>query len=151
LIQEGQEIPLELAIRPRGHVASNARAAANYRNKYPERVQAGIEERRERNRSIVIEIKHSPCADCSQIFPPVCMDFDHRTGEEKIYGRTGGVARLVNTGSSVEKLLAEIQKCDLVCANCHRIRTGKEQGWHEDLLSIGNNANNLNFSGTLPG
>ena len=59
-----------------------------------------------------------PCSDCRNIFPSCCMDFDHRPGELKI----ACVGELVLTGT-IQDVEAEISKCDLVCANCHRIRT----------------------------
>jgi hypothetical protein len=74
--------------------------------------------KRARLRSIVWELKSHPCADCGQTFPFFVMDFDHREGEEK----TAQVAMLVNA-MNLRRLLTEIEKCDLVCANCHRIRT----------------------------
>ena len=55
-------------------------------------------------------------------FPFYVMDFDHREGEEK----TAHVAMLVNM-LSINRLLNEIAKCDLVCANCHRVRTYKRE------------------------
>jgi hypothetical protein len=67
---------------------------------------------------IVAGIKNQPCADCGQRFPPYVMDFDHPPGTKKI----AAVSRLVWDGST-RVLLAEIAKCDLVCSNCHRIRT----------------------------
>ena len=48
------------------------------------------------------------------------MDFDHREGEVK----TAHVSQMVKL-MSVPKLHEEIEKCDVVCANCHRIRTFK--------------------------
>lgn len=45
------------------------------------------------------------------------MDFDHRPGTEKV--RNVAAMR----GCSLKRLLEEIKKCDLVCANCHRLRT----------------------------
>ena len=63
------------------------------------------------------ELKSSPCADCGRRFDPVCMDFDHRPGEAKLFG----IGKSLHVKR--EDLLAEIAKCDLVCANCHRIRT----------------------------
>jgi hypothetical protein len=45
------------------------------------------------------------------------MDFDHRPGELKSFGL--GAA----SGRNREAIVAEIAKCDLVCANCHRVRT----------------------------
>lgn len=46
------------------------------------------------------------------------MDFDHCVGEEK----KAHVSRLVGM-MNLQNLLDEIEKCDVVCANCHRIRT----------------------------
>lgn len=60
-----------------------------------------------------------PCADCGGLFDPVSMDFDHRPGEIKI----GCVSVLAKTNAPTELIDSEIAKCDLVCANCHRVRT----------------------------
>jgi len=46
------------------------------------------------------------------------MDFDHRPGEKKSLE----VSRLTLT-KSIRRVVEEIAKCDVVCANCHRIRT----------------------------
>jgi hypothetical protein len=64
----------------------------------------------------------SPCADCGGTFPPECMDFDHRDGEAKV----ADVSKLALNGTW-RKVLIEVEKCDLVCANCHRIRTARRQ------------------------
>jgi hypothetical protein len=60
-------------------------------------------------------LKTGPCADCGQTFHPVCMQWDHLPGYEKIkpVGRMG----------SKQRILEEIKKCELVCANCHALRT----------------------------
>lgn len=66
------------------------------------------------------------CADCGLKVPyPEVYDFDHRPGVEKV----GDVSRL-KMSSSMAALVAEIAKCDVVCANCHRIRTFKRGDWH---------------------
>lgn len=62
-------------------------------------------------------VKAKPCQDCGNCFPPECMDFDHRPGEVKSFGV--GVIR----SYSWKRIEQEIAKCDLVCANCHRVRT----------------------------
>lgn len=62
-------------------------------------------------------LKAKPCMDCGGSFPPCAMDFDHRPDEVKLFGVGQAVCR------SWKKVLAEIAKCDLICANCHRIRT----------------------------
>jgi hypothetical protein len=68
---------------------------------------------------LVREQKNGPCADCGVQYPPFVLDFDHRPGTKKI----ANLNVLVKRGAKQEVLLAEIAKCDLVCANCHRIRT----------------------------
>jgi hypothetical protein len=67
----------------------------------------------------VNEQKSKPCMDCGGLFPPECMDFDHRPEEKKSFGISSFVAR----GGSLDLVALEIAKCDLVCANCHRVRT----------------------------
>lgn len=57
--------------------------------------------------------------DCGGRFPAVCMDFDHRPGEKKLFT----VAAMVGQHQTSKRVLAEIAKCDVVCSNCHRIRT----------------------------
>lgn len=71
--------------------------------------------------------KNKPCMDCGLSFPTICMDFDHRPSTSKKLD----VSVMVGSGWSIALIQAEIDKCDLVCSNCHRIRTHKrliEQG-----------------------
>jgi hypothetical protein len=80
-----------------------------------DRIAAYNRERRDRRQVIIDELKSAPCADCGGTFPPVCMDFDH-LGDKKFT-----VSRAYTR--SIGTVLAEIAKCEVVCANCHRIRT----------------------------
>ncbi len=57
------------------------------------------------------------CDDCGNLFPSVCLDFDHRDPENKV----ANVSQLHSC--SWETLKKEVEKCDIVCANCHRLRT----------------------------
>jgi len=73
---------------------------------------------------VINEMKRKPCMDCGLVFPPICMDFDHRPGTKKVRN----VSQMVRD-SSLNTVLVEISKCDLVCSNCHRIRThSRENG-----------------------
>lgn len=74
----------------------------------------------ERDRRIN-ELKSKPCTDCGHAFPPECMDFDHVKGKKIIKISTHRMYHRWET------LLKEIAKCELVCANCHRIRTKKRR------------------------
>ncbi len=87
---------------------------------------------RTRNREVLIGAKTAPCADCGNSYPSYVMDFDHIPERGK---KRQNVGHLVANANSVAMLLQEIAKCDLVCANCHRIRThkrgqGQPGGWH---------------------
>lgn len=79
-----------------------------YKDKAKRNTQATVE--------FVRKEKDKPCADCSILYPYYVMDFDHLGDKE------------FNISESVKKyglsrLKTEIDKCDVVCANCHRIRT----------------------------
>lgn len=61
------------------------------------------------------------CKDCGYKRHPHALDFDHMPGFEKSFEVSQSVGR------SKENLLKEIEKCELVCANCHRIRTASRR------------------------
>jgi 5-methylcytosine-specific restriction endonuclease McrA len=67
--------------------------------------------------ALLAALKSKPCTDCGQCFPSCAMDFDH-VRETKLFGISLGMV-----SRTMEAVLAELAKCDLVCANCHRIRT----------------------------
>lgn len=60
----------------------------------------------------------TPCMDCGQMFPAEAMDFDHARGV-----KVKGIAHMIAHNYSLDDIQAEIAKCDIVCANCHRVRT----------------------------
>lgn len=80
-------------------------------------------------RALIAAAKDHPCADCGGRFPIVCMDFDHRDPSTKSFTIAGALSR------SHSALLAEIAKCDVVCANCHRLRTAKQR--LDGILTVG--------------
>jgi hypothetical protein len=67
----------------------------------------------ERNRAIMLAAKSAGCVKCGEM-EPVCLDFHHINPEHK--------SKEVNAmyTASVEKLVAEIAKCAVICSNCHR-------------------------------
>lgn len=56
------------------------------------------------------------CKDCNGVFPREVYDFHHRDPEEK------DVSWQKLRLRSWDKITKELDKCDLLCANCHRIR-----------------------------
>ncbi len=73
-------------------------------------------------KALVEQAKNKPCADCKQLFPACVMDFDHLDAEQKTM-TIGSISHRTHTLAAVERVRQEILKCDVVCANCHRIRT----------------------------
>lgn len=65
------------------------------------------------------EIKDRPCRDCGGRFPLCAMDFDHLDPKIKL----ASIAHMRIMNWCLEKIKQEIEKCDVVCSNCHRVRT----------------------------
>lgn len=64
----------------------------------------------------------SGCLDCGER-NPIVLEFDH------LRDKTHNVADLIKDGYSTDRIQEEIDKCEIVCANCHRIRTSGRGGW----------------------
>lgn len=66
--------------------------------------------------------RSNPCSDCGET-DPVVLEFDHYRDDKSF--NIGAELRNRNWQS----ILDEIAKCDVVCANCHRRRTGRRRGF----------------------
>lgn len=67
------------------------------------------------NKLYVDQLKAEPCVDCGRTFPPAAMDFDHVRGV-----KVSNISQMLRRPRA--ELDAEIAKCELVCATCHRLR-----------------------------
>jgi hypothetical protein len=86
--------------------------------------------RQEKMLKVLEYLQSHPCIDCGEA-DPVVLEFDHRDGTEKIRA----VASLITDNCGWEKIAAEIEKCDVRCANCHRRRTAEVRGYTRAFLS----------------
>ncbi len=57
------------------------------------------------------------------------LEFDHVRGE-----KIRALADMAWRGFGIERIEAEIAKCEVRCANCHRRKTAREQAWHAAVL-----------------
>jgi hypothetical protein len=57
------------------------------------------------------------------------LEFDHVDPSTKSFS----IARAMHDIVSWDKLIAEIQKCQILCANCHKIKTAEEQSWFKNV------------------
>ena len=74
-----------------------------------------VSEHRKRNRKRLIEIKGGACEKCGYSRSTYALDFHHVNPETKKFNLT-----VTNMTKAWHKVLAEAEKCILVCANCHR-------------------------------
>ena len=105
-----------------------AEKARRYRRTKPELIRSRKHSyerarRLERQLWVIDYLKSHPCVDCGES-DPVVLDFDHVRGQ-----KTESVTRMLMAGYSTKTLLKEIEKCEVRCANCHRRKTARTQGW----------------------
>lgn len=73
--------------------------------------------KRAKRRELLSRIKlERGCARCGYNEHPAALDFNHLDPTEKAF-------RISSDVTSLEKTLLEIEKCEVLCANCHRIHT----------------------------
>jgi hypothetical protein len=91
---------------------------------YIRRAIAQTKARREENRrQVLLYLAAHPCVDCGN-GNAVTLEFDHRDPTQKLTE----VSRLI-VSRRWRRVLAEIEKCDVRCINCHRRKTAREFGW----------------------
>jgi len=83
-----------------------------------ERVQVATRKRRALFRERINALKQRACADCGVLYPPFVMDFDHVDGK-----KLDDICTMRRRLLDWQTIVAEIEKCDVVCSNCHRSRT----------------------------
>lgn len=105
-----------------------------YRINHPETQKRCMDKRRK----WIIEIKNSLlCKECGEKRIH-CLDFHHRDPNEKDFKLSSAIYRY-----SKERILAEISKCDVLCANCHR-----DYHWKENNKQGEDDGLSTTFNGT---
>jgi len=89
-----------------------------------------LNSRRIRNSQYVWDfLKLHPCVDCGNS-NPIVLEFDHRNPNDKSYN----ICDLTFNASNIDLLKIEIDKCDVVCSNCHKIRTAKQFDFYKNII-----------------
>ncbi len=91
-----------------------------YYGRYPRSTKASAARRSIVIKAFVDEAKNKPCSDCGIKYISYAMDFDHVRGNKKF-----NLSVAAQRKFKMQVIKDEIEKCDVVCANCHRIRTYK--------------------------
>lgn len=71
-----------------------------------------------RNREFVLEYKQKSCAICGNNFEPWQMEFDHINDD-----KFESISKMITSRYSIEKIRKELEKCQVICALCHRRKT----------------------------
>jgi phage FluMu protein Com len=66
-------------------------------------------------------LSQNPCIDCGET-DPIRLEFDHRGDKKFVIGKS-----LIGKSKSLADVQAEVAKCDVRCANCHKVKTHSEQ------------------------
>lgn len=84
--------------------------------------EKAMDRQRDRRSKVVTyiqELKQStPCADCKENYPYYVMEFDHLRDKEFVISHM-----IRKRGARLDLIKLEIVKCDIVCSNCHKVRT----------------------------
>jgi hypothetical protein len=79
---------------------------------------------RDEARQYILEyLQEHPCVNCGES-DPVVLEF-HHVGEKE-----AEIAVMVGRGWSLEKIKAEVEKCVVLCGNCHKKLTARERGFY---------------------
>lgn len=98
--------------------AERKKYQADYYQRNKEAYAVAAKARRKARNDYVIKLKsENPCVDCGKFYHYCQMQYDH-IGTDKVTE----VSKLVKNGT-IDKIQAEIDKCELVCANCHALRS----------------------------
>ncbi|MBI2285570.1 HNH endonuclease [Candidatus Saccharibacteria bacterium] len=101
-----------------------------YGSKYRERAVERNRKLKIKNRKLLLEyLKDKSCEVCG-IDDPRVLEFDHINPVTKSFTIARGISSLL---LSWEKILTEIEKCQILCANCHKIKTAQEQSWYRNI------------------
>lgn len=96
------------------------------RDHYQANKQLYVQKSHERHRGIFNQVRdykvERGCKRCDEKHP-ACLEFHHRDPNAKELN----IAHAAKKGWSFDRILREIEKCDVLCANCHRKEHWKAQ------------------------
>lgn len=99
-----------------------------------DQIQSARHRRRQKGRAFLsLYLRSHHGSDCGEA-DPLVLELDH------IAGKRGGLGALVDRGASIRRLEQELVNCEVVCVNCHRVRTAaRGRSWRSDPASLESN------------
>ena len=74
-------------------------------------------------------LKNNNCIVCGEN-DPIVLEFDHRIPDEKFMS----ISDMITTKYGLDKIKLEINKCDVLCSNCHKRKTAKQFNWYNEVI-----------------
>ncbi len=100
-----------------------------YRDEYRKRAKERRTKLKTEYRNNLLDfLSDKSCVIC-KISDPVVLEFDHIDLNTKSFS----ISQSVKLGYRWDRVLAEIDKCQVMCANCHKRKTSREFGWYKNL------------------
>lgn len=109
---------------PEGRQKAREDSKRHYQRHKPDYLARNTKDKHEKRDFIQKYKEFHGCMDCGGKFPYFVLDLDHRDPHDKKFA-----LNRIHLLTSWDKMVEEINKCDVVCANCHRIRS-YEKGHH---------------------
>ena len=117
-----KKYPEKIKEYQKNHVIDKKKYDNEYRKSHPDKVKERDSKniiRRRENKIKAVEYLGDHCADCKNEFPYYVYDFHHTDPTIKDFE----ISHIM--GRKWENIVPELNKCVLLCANCHRIRENK--------------------------
>jgi hypothetical protein len=67
-------------------------------------------------------LKSHPCTECGEA-DPIVLEFHHNHSKDM------AISEMITRVTSIDRLKEELEKCTVLCSNCHRRLTAQERGW----------------------
>lgn len=110
-----------------GYMPRCKKCVREYPSQTPEAMLQRTYRTRKRNLQFIWDYyKTHPCVDCGET-DPIVLEADHLRDKIK------GISQLVHHTRSLKVIREELEKCEIVCRNCHTRRTAKTFGWYADI------------------
>ena len=125
-----EDFPWKSRVLNRRHTVCKPCAASRSRGWYANNKDSHIQnvmahkkiDRQEARQFVWDYLSEHPCVICGEA-DPVVLEFDHINGKKET------VSALIANGATIERLKQEIDRCQVLCSNCHARKTAKERGW----------------------
>lgn len=114
-------------------LAAQRKSYALNREKYRREANERVSLRRERNQQWVVNYLNGKQCPCG-VKDPRMLAFDHIDPSSK----TANIADIISKGRKLETLKAEVEKCRVLCHNCHMLHTMEQNGgsYHDKMTPI---------------